>query len=225
MTVGYPTYHRESLLRLLDDGTWETGSVHNVRTLARILGKMRNLGQILPFGNHLAIHFQLTLNNYVRRCTSSSKSQEDFKRQLRRAWGSFRTVHLNSHSASALRHLHSILRDPDDPIWIRPLGLLIPRDPHFEGRLDACNIAMGGYCTSLPFQWRLHNDHFRSLPAFQTPHPDESEHHINIHEFIGMFINTFFLMLVFLNQHRTQSLPVPPNPDTSFAYPPTIRRR
>ena len=201
MTVGYPDYHKASLLTLLNASTWESGSVHQVRTLARILGKMRNLGQILPFGVHLSIHLQLTLNNYIHKATGHARSQADFQKRLKRAWAKFRTVHINAHSAAALRHLKSILSDDSSSIWTRPLGLLIPRSAHYDGRSDACNIAMGGYCPELRFQWRLHNDHFRDLPAYLTPHPNEPEHHINVHEFIGVIINVFFMMITHIHPH------------------------
>ena len=197
LTVWYPDYKQDSILALLQDVDWTPGSLHKVRSLARLLGKLRNLAQILPFGNHLSIHLQLCLSGYVRKHTSSSKSVASFRKNLRKAWSSYRSVHINAAAAHDVSNLQSLLTNAPPAIWQRPLSLLVPRDPHFIGLSDACNIAMGGFCMSLHFQWRLDNAVFRSLPAYKTQHPNEPEHHINVHEFIGIIVNVFFSMLSF----------------------------
>jgi hypothetical protein len=67
MVVAYPSDKKEDLLSLLTKNEWSTRSKYNVRTLASILGKLRNLGQILPFGVHLSINLQLSLSAYLKR--------------------------------------------------------------------------------------------------------------------------------------------------------------
>jgi hypothetical protein len=52
MVIAYPSDKKEDLISLLTKNKWSTRTKYNVRTLASILGKLRNLVQILPFGVH-----------------------------------------------------------------------------------------------------------------------------------------------------------------------------
>ena len=209
MRVFYPVYKQHSVLAILTDASWTPHSRHPVRALARLLGKLRNLSQILPFGAHLSIHLQLCLSAYIKRRTSSCTTQAAFRRALKQAWGSHCSVHINAAAAHDLQNLTQLLSGAHSSVWERPLSLLVSRDPHFTGLSDACNIAMGGFSFELPFQWRLPNSVFRSLPAWQTPDPSAPEHHINVHEFIGILINVFFLMLVLCHMHSNNHPGIP----------------
>ena len=209
MRAFYPAYKQQSVLDILSSQPWVPNSCHKVRALARLLGKLRNLSQILPFGAHLSIHLQLCLSAYIKRRTSSTPTQAAFRRALKKAWGSHCSVHINAAAAHDLQNLTQLLSGADQSIWERPLSLLVSRDPHFSGLSDASNLAMGGFSFELPFQWRISNAVFRSLPAWQTPDPSAPEHHINIHEFIGILVNVFFLMLVFCHMHHIQHPNIP----------------
>ena len=196
LIAAYPSYKRDSLQSLLDI-EWSTKLAYPIRSLARILGKLRNVSQILPFGDHLSIHLQLCLSKYIIRGTRHCTSLPQFKKALKSLWNSRRTVHLNTPAINDLLHLKSLLANAPDSTWCRPISLLIPRTPHFMGQSDACNIAMGGLCFDLPFQWRLSNSVFKALPDWIPKTPTCPKYHINIHEFIGVIINTFFMMCAF----------------------------
>ena len=125
MRVAYPGYKQTSILDILNTSQWTPQSCHPVRTLARLLGKLRNLSQILPFGVHLSIHLQLYLSAYVKRCTSKCTSQAAFRRTLKHAWGSHRSVHINAAAAHDLQNLRELLSSSGPSIWERPLSLLV----------------------------------------------------------------------------------------------------
>ena len=212
LSVSYPDDKKDSLLRLLQDSDWAPKSLHPIRTLAKILGKVRHLSQILPFGTHLSIHLQLCLSKFVLRRIASSKTPKDMTRTLKAAWNSRSFIRISHAAARDLRHLQSLLTSTNPAIWNRPLSLLIPSDPHFAGQSDACNIAMGGLSATLRFQWRLSNCLFSNLPAWKDQPLSGPQWHINIHEFIALIVNTFFMMLSFIYHHR-QGNPILPDRD------------
>ena len=210
LTASYPVYKREKLLKLLSSFVWKGGQSYPVRTLAQILGTIRNLAQILPFGVHLSIHLQLCLSDYLKReIFTQAPTPETLRTRIKKAWESRRRVHISPFAANNINYIRDLLLHAPDSIWSRPIGLLIPRDPHFICRSDACNVAMGGYCVSLPFQWRLSNS------LFTKPHKSHNNFiagpmaalHINVHEFIAIIINTFFAMVVFRARHQVSAIP------------------
>ena len=169
-----------------------------MRTLASILGKLRNLGQILPFGVHLSINLQLSLSGYIKRglsaCVLTKKAT--LRSQMRFVWNSSRTLFLSPMAIRDLQFLTTLLTHAPDSIWCRPVSLLIPRDAHFESKSDACNIALGGFSIILNFQWR-------SLATVFSM----SEKHINIKEFVALFANTYLMMISFIYLKQTSRLP------------------
>ena len=105
---------------------------------------------------------------------------------------------------SSLTTLSSIVSSATEGTWSRPIGLLIPRQPHFVGESDACNIAMGGLCIKLNFQWRLSSSCF-SVPSWIDTFDGSGNKilHINVQEFIAIIINVFFSMIKFLSMRAT----------------------
>jgi hypothetical protein len=198
MVVSYPIDKKEDLISLLTKNKWTTRSKYNVRTLASILGKLRNLGQILPFGVHLSINLQLSLSAYLIRglsqCVTTRKVS--MRAKMRDIWNPNRTLFLSRMAIRDLQFLTTLLTHAPESIWCRPVSLLIPRDHHFGSRSDACNIALGGFSTPLNFQWRSLALAFSIL-----------EKHINIKEFVALFANTYLMMISFINLKQTSRLP------------------
>ena len=128
---------------------------------------------------------------------------------MRSAWNQHCTMRINKAAALDLQHLTNLLQPSNSAAWSRPLGLLIPREPHFHAQSDACNTAMGGLCQSLKFQWRLSNCAFANLPPWVQNSPSPHLWHINIHKFIALIINTFFAMMSFLYTHSTSPSSLP----------------
>ena len=192
MVVSYPLDKKEDLLSLLTREEWKLGQKYKVRHLASILGKLRNLGQILPFGIHLSINLQLSLSTFIKSSiVKVTKTPHATMRSTMRAiWNPFRRLHLSKQAISDLQFLTTLLTSAPINIWSRPVSLVIPRDPQFSAFSDACDNGLGGYSTPLNFQWR---DMITSIY-------NERELHINSKEFIALFINVYFSMISFLLQ-------------------------
>ena len=60
---------------------------------------------------------------------------------------------------------------------------------------------MGGLYYPLIMQWRLSNSVLICLPEWRAASPDNPNFHINIHKFISLIINYFFMIMSFTNLH------------------------
>ena len=65
---------------------------------------------------------------------------------------------------------------------------------------------MGGLCSLLLMQLRLSNSDLICLPDLRAASPDKPNFHINIHDFIALIINAFFMMISFTNLHLQGSI-------------------
>ena len=105
----------------------------------------------------------------------------------------------------------ALASDIADTIWSRPIGLLVPRVPHATSFTDASYEGLGGYCAAIPFKWRISSRALAAAgwpvltaePSRYLPFPKDKLH-INILEFLAVFIHTFLLL------HLSSSLPRPP---------------
>ena len=164
LLVIYPDRKRRTLLALLNSaGSWEPSFKKPIRLLAKILGHVRHIAQILPLGVYLSLHLQLVLTDFLRLRLSPSANFETFMIQLRTVWGKYTQLHVSPQVCADMKILIQFLESADTAhIWRRPIGLLIPRDPHFILLSDASTKGLGGYCDELQFQWRLFSPPTRS---------------------------------------------------------------
>ena len=193
MTVSYPEDKKRDLLLLLQEKPWQRDQKHRVRSLAKILGKIRNVSQILPLGAYLSIGLQQLLSRYLisnlKRLARYEPTMH-LRRMIAKVWNPYRNVRLSPRVCTDMRYLTSLLTTAPVSIWSRPISLVIPRETHFTGFSDACTIGLGGYSTDLNFQWRL-----------KASTIDVESLHINIKEFIALFINVLLSMLSFNDPH------------------------
>ena len=198
MTAEYPPDKKSSLLYLLRQEKWTTSKKYSIRSLARILGTLRNVAHILPFGSHLSINLQQSLSKYVKRCFDKASKQRrlSLKRTLASIWRDHRAVHLSKQAVHDLNLLQSLLQSASANIWKRPISLLIKRSPHCIALSDACTVGLGGFSSLLSFQWR-HSASTLSLV----------DDHINIKEFVAIFINAYFSMISFIHHYNNKTLP------------------
>ena len=164
MTDSYPYYKRASLLYIIQSSEWEPKSSHQVWLLAKILGNIRHLAQILFFGNHLFIHLQICLSRFIHMHIWPAKYFSSMKRILFAACNRRSSVWISYSVAKDLQKLNQLLKSSTKFMWHHPISVLIPSCPHFLGQSDACNITMGGLFFPLFIQWRLSNSVFRCLP-------------------------------------------------------------
>ena len=204
MVVIYPDNKRKKFLDLLS-GDWSTNSVHKVRFLAQILGILRHISQVIPLGIFLSLQLQLFLNQYIKEKVGSTKDLAVFRRRITNAWDKYRTVHIPPVIAANISLLKKLLSIDCIHVWSRPIGLLIPRDPHFTLLSDASTKGLGGFSFELKFQWRLSSDFFTISHTDSTASTDP---HINILEFIGIII-TIYLALLRLQDRSIQATLAP----------------
>ena len=201
LVVTYPEDKKQDLLFILrTHKPWTSNIQIKVRLLAKILGKLRNLAQILPFSTHLSINLQLSLSSYIKRSITSHPKglKESMRSRMRRTMNNNKTTHISKRAAKDLNFITSLLIDAPTTIWNRPISLLIPRDAHFASKSDACDYGLGGFSHIMDFQWRI----LAELLEAQNLH-------INIKEFLALFINTYFNMISFLDMFKNKTLQPP----------------
>lgn len=155
-----------------------------VKDVAIVLGKLRHAAQILPAGNFLCFHLQESLNRHLESCG------------VLEGWRRNKKLYLYKGAKWALRLIQRCLQDKNNPVWTRPLGLLIPRDPHATPYSDASTSGLGGFCYVLNFQWRLLVSDLLKGTAFKPKERKEGdEAHINVLEFVAIIINIYLSIL------------------------------
>lgn len=183
LLVIYPLDKRTALCSQVQDIVHSIDSNKSilVSIVATVLGKLRHAAQVLPAGNFLCFHMQESLNVHI------------LKKGIVKGWSKYSRIHLSQASKWALRLLAQCLQDENNPVWTRPIGLLVPRDPHATPYSDASTTGLGGYCVALDFQWRLEIEQLLEGTGFKPQSKKEGDHaHINILEFIGIIINIYF---------------------------------
>ena len=198
MVVQYPQDKNDDLLFLLNQELWKIGRTHRVRHLASILGKLRNLGQILHFGVRLFINLQLSLPSFIKTSIVqvTKTSHATMRSTMRAIWNPYRRLHLSRQAIEDLQFLSNLLSTSPDHIWCRPVSLVIARDSNFLAYSDAYNNGIGGYSTILDFQWR---------DLIHTIYTDR-ELHINTKEFVALFINVYLAMISFIHIRKNNLL-------------------
>lgn len=183
LLVIYPLDKRTALCSQVKDivRSIDSQTMILVSMVATVLGKLRHAAQVLPAGNFLCFHMQESLNAHITR------------NGIVKGWSKYSKIHLSQASKWALRLLLQCLQDENNPVWTRPIGLLVPRDPHATPYSDASTSGLGGYCLILDFQWRIAIEDLLKGTGFKPQSKKEGDHaHINILEFIGIIINIYF---------------------------------
>ena len=203
MTISYPAPKRSALLEIIDLG-WTTGSRRTHKELASLLGHVRTAAAIVPLGSYFSIRLQQWLNACMASTTSGVPGNLPYREAHKRAWKSKRNYSTPSQVARDIAYLRSLLVCPASAsIWSRPIGLLVPRVPHMVSCTDASYEGLGGWSTEFDFQWRLSSTSLKELgwpvltkePAPFRPLP-KGMLHINVLEFIAVFINTWLCMKI-----------------------------
>jgi hypothetical protein len=176
LTVGLLAYKRLRLLELLC--TWSTMSSFNIIELATLLGVLENHTKYARW----ARCWYTALQNHVRRVLRARyavldrlykgrEQERRIKNQLppglahrlesllardkaHLLWSTYQRFGITSPIAEAVEHLHHYVASNESP-WEVPLGLIVPREPHFWSRGDASLVGGGGYCPALRFWFDL----------------------------------------------------------------------
>ena len=159
---------------------------------SRFLGLIRHAAVCSPQGIYRSLRFQHIFNDAIKRAP---------QRFMLRRWYQRNRIHLPKHVINELKRIRaSISSDLMDPLWCRPIGLIIPRDPTITFYTDASTVGLGGWSSAseLNFMWRLRTTEFTAFgasqttghnnPQYQEVDLDPQGHHINILEFVAIII-------------------------------------
>jgi hypothetical protein len=198
MTVSWPLYKREELynellplLSLPKNQRWL-----RPKQCASVIGKLRSAIQISPWGVYLS--FALA-TNLKRSCRNALSSQRSF-------WSKGK-VRINRAAVRDIQFLlETLLAPEEDPLWTRPIALLVPREPTHWLKSDASYAGIGGWTLSFgTFMWRITRE---TLVDFgfnmkiigrtndEPTDPTVTGLHINPLEFLAVVINLWIALKI-----------------------------
>jgi hypothetical protein len=218
MSMAWPVDKRQQLADLLDELFAISSRMITPRQSSSLLGLVRNGAVVAPLAIYLSLRLQHMLNDATRAAWGSMARRSTWvwdksSRQWIRKWYKTYRTHLDEATIHDLRLLRSrITLDPQDPVWCRPIALLVKREPTSQCYSDACGHAgLGGWTDSdilHRFMWRLHHDDLIACgfalewleeEASDVDSEDPDGLHINVLELIAIIIN-IWLALVFITQ-------------------------
>jgi len=193
MTVTWPIEKRLRLRAIIED--WIANPTRTPRDMAKLLGIIRSAGVLSPLGIYLSIRLQHHLNELVS--TSGNGRHRRWWKQKK-----FRVRQV------VLRDLHTLLptldEDPHNPVWTRYIGLLVPRAPTSVIKSDASYSGIGGWSKHFQYMWRVDRgdliaagfNMFELSKDLEPMDTDVEGTHINILEFIALFLNTWIALWI-----------------------------
>ena len=199
MLVIWPLEKRARMRVFLDDlfanlnqfGPDRRGSTP--KEIARVLGLIRHAAFVAPMGIFYTLRLQFLL--------SDAAPEAGFRPKF---WWRNKRLFLPPYILEELKRLHKSLTDDlANHMWSRPIGLIIPRLPTIIPFTDASLNGLGGWNTELCHMWRLSIQdlwdcgfpwgNYRKK-QYEEPAIDEHLFHINILEFVAMFIEIWIVV-------------------------------
>ena len=176
LTVGLVQYKRDLLLVLLTE--WSTKETFDLLEICQLLGVLENHTKFARW----ARCWYFALQNAVRRALHTRYqilqrrfNQAGREKSLTRVlpgqlldrlhsliarekaqviWSTRQRFKVDPLMRGSIGHLRTYVADTVDP-WEVPLGMIIPREPHFSSRGDASERGGGAYCLGLRFWFDL----------------------------------------------------------------------
>jgi hypothetical protein len=172
LTVGMLPHKRERLLGVLRP--WVHASSYDLFEIAHLLGVLENHTKYARWArcwyfslqNHarraLFTRYQILARRYKReehvlrfsrQLPASLLNRVDSlisRDQAQLLWSTRQRFAVDDAMLEAVQHLLVYVELTDSP-WEVPLGMIIPRDPHFWSRGDASLVGGGAYCPGLRF--------------------------------------------------------------------------
>jgi hypothetical protein len=199
LALGWPIPKRQQLFALLlgflPSGLQKTVR-HHPRTIASVLGLMRNAGFVVPLCLHLSLRLQHWFNSILSQHRTKISSKHWWRKGL---------LKIPSSACADLDLMcQNMWLDPADSNWRRYIGFIVNRSPNCEAIQDAAHESLGGWSSTFQFMWRTTHDELRSAPTswpmkvfnhakLEAPlHADGL--HINILEFVALIINMWFVL-------------------------------
>jgi hypothetical protein len=196
MTVSWPFYKREELFQELTAILLLPSSRRHLtpKQTASILGKLRSAIQISPWGVFLSFSLATNLKRAGKNAYSSTRS-----------WWSKGKIRLNSSAIQDIKLLlETLLAPEEDPIWTRPIALLVLRTPTHWLKSDASYAGIGGWSHCFgTFMWRITTEDLILFGFDMKPIGKANDEpitsnatglHINPLEFLAVIINLWLAL-------------------------------
>ena len=204
ITVAKRADLQASLLSLWADDTPKTWQVGQ-----SLCGTLRSFGQVIPLG----IFFSLRLQQQITRSIQSAFRRYKgvpphlLYRRIPRAERTFTPSRAVMEDIDLLKSMIDL--DPASPIWCRPIGLSVPRDPHClletdmsTGDASGLRGGLGGTVSHFHAMWRISNADITALGLDPTIlrnrgaefDDDSAQLHVNIGEFLAIIINVWLTL-------------------------------
>ena len=172
LTVGMLPYKRDQLRDLLT--SWVSRTSYELLDIASLLGILENHTRYARWARCWYFSLQnaarralFQRHKIISRIYARSGKEEGFLRSLPKGlhhrlhnliaqdkaqllWHTRQKFTVDTAMRQAIGHLLSYLDETASP-WEVPLGLIVPRDPHFSSRGDASHSGGGAYCDQLEF--------------------------------------------------------------------------
>jgi hypothetical protein len=195
--VTWPRYKRIDLHADIQTALQKPREV-SPKIVASILGKVRSVGDVAPWGPYLSFSLSDTLKTASRNAFSTH-----------RTWWTRGKIRLSAAVIQDLKFLSEyLLLEEFSPVWSRYLGLLVPRIATCIFLSDASYEGLGGWSPTFKVMWRLTTADLQffgfdvKLVTALTgePDPDQAGLHINPLEFIAAIINLWLCLVIIRTQ-------------------------
>jgi hypothetical protein len=192
MLVTWPLYKREDLYNDIQSAIHAWRNEISPKLCASILGKIRSVSDLSPWGPYLSFSLSEALKQASRAAFSTT-----------RTFWSRGKIRLSRSVIADLKLLCESLRVPEySPIWSRYIGLLVPRIATHRFLSDASYEGIGGWSPCFQLMWRFTRADLLyfgfSLKPLQgrtgEPTRDGEGLHINPLEFIACIVNLWILL-------------------------------
>ena len=171
------------------------------KEIARVLGLIRHGSFVAPMGIFFTLRLQFLLSDSAAEAGLHSKH-----------WWRNKRLFLPKYILDELQRLFQSLSDDlYHHLWHRPIGLLVEREPNGKTQTDASLNGLGGWSLEFLHMWRLciadlwatgfpRGD--RHNPQYGEPDIDPLLCHINLYEFIAIFIELWICGRQMMEEHR-----------------------
>ena len=202
MTMSWPVEKRQQLAQLLDAFLQRSPCSLMPRECSSLLGLIRNAAPVAPLGVYFSLRVQYALNEAIQAVWL--RRGNPHPRYWKR-WYRHTGIRLLPATARDLRLLRSTLDDNSaHPVWRRPIGLLVHREPTHTAPSDASYDGLGGWSEEFSYKWRLFREDLVAvgfdMKAINedTCEPDGTAEglHINILELVAIIINLWFVVML-----------------------------
>ncbi|CAB9527062.1 hypothetical protein SEMRO_1935_G306360.1 [Seminavis robusta] len=228
LTVGMLPHKKDQLLELLQ--VWVSRSSFDLLEIAHLLGTLENHTKYARWARcwccalQNAVRRALTARfHIVSRRFNRAGREVHLRRELpasllgrieslvlreraKLLWTTRQRFAVDADMRTSLQHLQAYVSSAESP-WEVPLGLIVPREPHFSSRGDASTAGGGAYCLKLGFWFDVIWSPRTVRGARDLPSNADDFVHINSLEFIVVVLQLAAIVTRLRTLPRNSSCP------------------